>query len=226
MRFSPTAFILCAAAAIAAVPAQAATPREMLTAAAFQTSDKSAALALVNSAIAASQATLAANPNDHEAQLGQASGIGYRARLTKKPADAKTSRRLFEGLVAANPRDAEAQLFLGGWHLDTIAAGFLATTVLGAKRDIGVACIDKAVALGGNRAFYKGLAAMMRIRLDENDIATARALAEQAAVAPTPTPLDRIVQRETVALLVPLRSGDGTAAAALSRKLLPFGRIN
>lgn len=225
MRFSPTAFTICTAVTIAAVPAEAATPREMLTTAAFQTSDKSTALGLINAAITASQATLATSPNDREAQLGQASGIGYRARLTKKAADAKTSRRLFEGLVAANPRDAEAQLFLGGWHLDTIAAGFLATTVLGAKRDIGLASVDRAVALGGNRAFYKGLAAMMRIRLDPGDLSTARSLAEQAAVAPTPTPLDRIVQRESVAMLVPLRSGDGKAAAALATKLLPFGRI-
>ncbi len=225
MRLSPIALVVCAAVTAAATPAQAATPREMLTTAAFQTTDRATALALVNAAITASQATLATNPNDHEAQLGQASGIGYRARLTKKLADAKTSRRLFEGLVAANPRDAEAQLFLGGWHLDTIAAGFLATTVLGAKRDIGVACVDRSVALGGSRAFYKGLVAMMRIRLDSGDVATARALAEQAAVAPTPTALDRIVQRETIQLLVPLRNGDGNAAAAAARKLLPFGRI-
>jgi hypothetical protein len=225
MRLPQCLVAMTAAISFVAMPATAATPRELLTTAAFQTADKKTALTLVNAAITNSEAVLAGNPGDHEAQLGRAMGIGYRARLTRKPADAKMSRKLFEGLVAANPRDAEAQLFLGGWHLDAVAAGFLATTVLGAKREEGLDHLNRSVALGGNRAFFKGIAAMMRIRLDPADIRNARVLAEQAVAAPAPTVLDRIVKRESEAMLVPLRNNDGKAAAALARKLLPFGRI-
>jgi len=65
----------------------------------------------------------------------------------------------------------------------------------------------------------------MRIRLNPNDVANARNLAEQAAVAPAPTPLDRIAKRAAQQVLIPLRSGDGRTAALLAKKYLPFGRI-
>ena len=68
-------------------------------------------------------------------------------------------------------------------------------------------------------------AALMRIRFNPKDVATARALAEQAAAAPAPTALDRIAKHQAQALLIPLRSGDGRTAALLARKLLPFGRL-
>lgn len=226
MRLPTVAIAAAAAVSMIAPSAFAATPRELLTAAAFQTTDKRAALALVDAAITQADAILTANPRDREGLLQHAMGIGYRARLTHKPADARTSRKLFEALVAASPRDAEFQLAIGGWHLDTVAAGFFAAAMLGANKDAGLDGINKAVALGGDRAFFRGLAALMRIRLDPADVGTARLLAEKASASPTPTPLDRIVKREADALLIPLRAGDGKAAAALARKLLPFGRID
>lgn len=213
------------AAIVLATPVVAATPREMLIQASFQTTDKAAALALVTQAIAAAEAQLAANPNDREAQFQRIIGIGNRAKLTRSPVDAKSARHLLEAYGAANPRDPEGQLAIASWHLDTIDAGFLATTLLGAKRDLGLAALDRAVLLGQGRAFFAGFAALMRIRHDPRDLARARALAETAAAAPTPTPLDRLAKRDALALLIPLRAGDGKAAAALARKLLPMGRI-
>ncbi|WP_420137605.1 hypothetical protein [Sphingomonas sp.] len=207
------------------MPSSAATPRELLTQAAFQTTDKAAALQLVNQALAAAQAQLAANPHDREAQMQRGVGIGDRARLTRSPGDAKTARQIFEAFLAANPRDPEAHLAIASWHLDTVESGFLATTMLGAKKDVGLAALDRAVALGGGRPFFSGFAAMMRIRLNPKDVATALHLAEQAAAAPAPTALDRIAKRQAQALLVPLRSGDGRTAQLLARKLLPFGRL-
>lgn len=214
-----------AAAFVAAAPAVAATPRDLLVQAAFQTTEKDKALALVNQAITQAEAGLAANPRDKEDFFQRAMGIGYRAKLTRKPADAKTSRKMFEQFVAQFPRDPEAQIAIGGWHLDAIADGFLAATVLGAKKDAGLDGIDKAAALGGDRAFFRSFAAMMRIRLDPKHVAEARGLAEQAARGSTPTALDRIAKRDAEALLIPLRAGDGKAAAQLARRLLPFGRL-
>lgn len=218
-------FVAFAAAFGIATAALAASPREMLTSAALQANDRRQAMALVTSAIAATQAQLAANPADKEAQIQYAVAIGDRAKLTKSPADAKQARRLFEAFAAANPRDAEGQFAIASWHLDTLAAGFLASTVLGAKREVGLDALNRAVALSNGRPFITGFAALFRIRLDPADVAGARQLAEIAASGPAPTPLDRFGQRAAQAVLAPLRAGDGRAAANLARTLLPFGRL-
>ena len=208
-----------------ASPATAATPREIMTQASFMTSDKATALGLINQALAASEAILAHDPQDKEAQMQRGVAIGDRGHLLRSPGDAKTARRIFETFLAANPRDPEAHLAIATWHLDTVDAGFFAATLLGGKKDIGLAELDKAVALGGGRPFFTGFAALMRIRLNPNDVAAARGLAEQAAVAPAPTALDRLAKHAAQQVLIPLRSGDGRTAALLARKYLPFGRI-
>jgi hypothetical protein len=221
--------IACMAAmvAMAPAPAEADTPRELLTAAAFQTSDKARALALIGHAIAVSDRILADQPDDHEATLQRSIAIGYRAKLTRSRSDARTSLSLFETLAARDPRDAEAQMVIAGWHLDAIEqlGGFMARTVVGAKAQAGEAALARAVALDSQRAFYLGLAAMMQIRLDSRDVAKARKWAEAAALAATPTPLDVLMKRNAIAILPALRGNDGKAAAALARKLLPFGKL-
>jgi hypothetical protein len=217
--------VLAGLALALAGPLDAATPREILTQASFQATDKAAALALISQGLAMAEAQLAANPHDKEAQMQRGVAIGDRAHLIHSPGDAKAARRIFESFLAANPRDPEAHLAVATWHLDTVDAGFFATTMLGAKKDVGLSELDKAVALSGGRPFFTGFAALMRIRLDPKDVAGARALAEQAAAAPAPTLLDRIAKHQAQALLIPLRSGDGRTAALLARKLLPFGRL-
>lgn len=214
------------AAALLVPPAAAATPREMLATAALQTTDRKQALALVGAALVATQNDLAANQQDKEAQIQYAVAIGDRAKLTKSPNDAKTARRLFEAFAAQNPRDPEGQFAIASWHLDTVAAGIVASTVLGAKKDVGMVALDRAVALGGNRPFIAGYAALFRIRADNDDVAGARRLAEQAAASAAPTQLDRYGKQAAQAVLIPLRAGDGKAAARLAKTLLPFGRID
>jgi hypothetical protein len=225
--FRATAMAMLVPAAIIASPAMAETPRELLTAAAFQAPTKAKALALVQQAIAASDKILAAHPADHEAMLQRGVAIGYRAKLTPSRSDARTSLEIFERLAAANPRDAEAQMVIAGWHLDAIEqlGSFLARTGLGAKSQVGEEALARGVALGGNRAFYLGLGAMMKIRRDPTAVAQARRWAEAAANAATPTALDAQMKRAALAILPALRANDGQTAAALSRKLLPFGRL-
>jgi len=206
-------------------PLAAASPRELLTQASFLTNDKATALRFINQGLAEAEAELARDPHDKEAQMQRGVALGDRGHLTRSPSDAKAARRIFEAFLAANPRDPEAHLAIATWHLDTVDAGFLASTLLGGKKDIGLAELDKAVALGGGRPFFTGFAALMRIRLNPNDIVAARALAEQASIAPAPTQLDRIARHAAQQLLVPLRNGDGRTAALLARKYLPFGRI-
>ncbi|MFS0738310.1 hypothetical protein ABC347_14795 [Sphingomonas sp. 1P06PA] len=213
-----------AAAAMVAMPAMAA-PRDTLAVAAFQTRDKAAAIAQVAAAEREAAGLVAAG--DRAALFDRAMAIGYRAKLTRSRSDAQTSRKMFEAFAAANPRDPEAQIALGGWHLDAIdqLGGMIARTALGAKRAVGEAALDRSVALGQRRAMFPALAAMMRIRLDPKDLRRVATLAEAATRAPAPTPLDRLLQRNAAAILVPVRAGDGEAASKLARQLLPFGRL-
>ncbi|WP_240499954.1 hypothetical protein [Sphingomonas montana] len=216
---------LCAIALVAS-PVVAASPRDILTTAAFGARDKAAALAQLAQAEAGANAALARNPGDREAQLTKAMAIGYRAKLTKSRADAVDARDRFNALAAANPRDPEAQAIVAGWNIDAVTAvgGFMAGTVLGAKKATGLAALDRSVALGGNRAMFPGLAALLRLTLDGAD-PKARGLAEASLRGATPTALDRMIQRSANAVLVPVRAGNAKAAQALAKQLLPFGRV-
>ncbi|MDX3886308.1 hypothetical protein [Edaphosphingomonas haloaromaticamans] len=226
MRGVPLAIL--APVVIAAAPAPAPeTPRDILIQAAFQTADKATALALIGKAIQRADAILMTDPRNREAAMQRGIAIGYRAKLTRSRSDAQMSRRIFESLAAADPNDAEVQLLIAGWHLDAIddLGGLVARTALGARHNVGQAALDRAVALAGNRPFFAGMAALMRIRHDDDDIAAARRLAEEAASAPAATPLDRLMKRSIDQVLPALRAGNGKAAQAIARKLLPFGRV-
>lgn len=219
--------VVSAVVALAPATAMAETPRQLLTAAAFEAPNKARALALVGQAIAAADKILATDPDDREAMLQRAVAIGYRGKLTGSRTDVRASLPVFERLAAQNPRDAEAQIVLAGWHLGAVdqLGGFLARTALGARIQVGETALARAVALGGNRAFYPGIAAMLQIRRDPKNLTVARKWAEMAATAPTPTSLDALMKRSANALLPALRANDGKKASDLAHKLLPFGRI-
>ncbi|WP_019834047.1 hypothetical protein [Sphingomonas sp. PR090111-T3T-6A] len=213
------------AAAIALVatiagPAQAESPRDTLIRAAFGTHDKAQALALVNEAIAETRTV-----PDHEAQLQHALGVGYRGQLTRSPSDAKAAHSALEAIAAADPHDAETQVALAGWHLTAVGdlGDFLARALLGANRAKGLTALDKAVEMGGNRAFFPAYAALIRIKLNTSDTTTALRLAERAVATPAPTPLDRIMQRAAARLIPALQAGKGDDAARIAKQLLPFG---
>lgn len=225
--YRPTMIVLAAMAAAAPAAALADTPRELLTTAAFQAPDKARALALVGQAISSADRILAKRAGDHEATLQRGIAIGYRGKLTRSRSDVKASLVIFERLAAQNPRDAEVQMAIAGWHLGAIdqLGSFLARTALGAKGAAGQAALDRAVALGGDRAFYPGLGALLHIRTDHSDVAQARKWAEAAASSQTPTTLDGLMKRAAISILPALRAKDGKAAAAQARKLLPFGKL-
>lgn len=220
--------VLIAATVLAiTAPATAATPRETLTRAAFATTDKAQALVLIQQAIDETNADLARTPGDKEARLQRALGTGYRGQLKRSPGDAKATRDMLVALAAAYPRDAEVQVALAGWHLTAVSdlGAFLARTLLGASRDTGFAALDRALALGGNRAFFPAYAALIRTRIDPSDTKTPLALAERASAAAAPTAVDRILQRAAQRLAVPLHAGDGDGASSLAKQLLPFGTV-
>ncbi len=208
------------------MPLSAATPSQTLTEAAFQARDKAQALELIAEADRGAAAQVAANPRNHEAVLVRAMALGYRAKLTRSRSDALAARKQFEHLAAADPRNADAVICVGTWHLDSIVdlGGFLAGISIGAKKPVGYMVTDRAVILGGNRAMYPGLAALLRLSIDPDD-RRGRALAQIASTGSVQHPLDRIFQRSAVAILVSLKAGDGDATRKLARQLLPFGRL-
>lgn len=205
MRFAN----LVAAASVLAVaaPASAQSARDHLVKAAFDARDKPGALASVVAALSLADATLARDPGNREAQLQRALAIGYRGRLNRNRSDVQAARRQFEALVAANPRDAEAQMAIGGWHLGAIIdlGAMVARTGLGARKDRGLQALSASVTSGGGRAIFPAYAALTRIMYDPSDIAGARALAETAVRGRVARPEDRIMQRHAASLLPHLR---------------------
>jgi hypothetical protein len=224
---SPVVCFLAATVLIAS-PAAAASPRDMLMRAAFQTHDKAQALGLVTDSIAETKAELAKDPTDREAKLQQALGIGYRGQLNRSPNDAKTAHAALEALATSDPRDPEAAIAFAGWHLTAVGdlGNFLAHTLLGASRSEGLSQLDRAVSLGGNRAFFPAYAALIRVKLDSSDTATPLRLAQRAQAAQTPTALDRVMKAAAVRLIPLLQAGKGGEASKLAKQLLPFGMLS
>ena len=212
---------------LAATPAAADTLREDIARTAFLATDKKVATAEIEAAIKQADALLAADPKDLEAVLQRGVAIGYRAKLTKNAGDAKLSRVIFEGLAKADPRNPEYHLAVASWHLDSVdqLGGLIAGAALGAKKAIGEAELDKAVALGRDRAFILGAAALLRIRADDNDLLRTRQLAEAAIKAPAPTGIDRVMKRAAQIILPALVAGNGALAGKQARTLLPFGKL-
>lgn len=214
-------------AGLGSMPAVAQSARDILTQASFSDGDEASALRRVTAAYTAAGVTLARKPDDHEAQLMRATALGYRAKLTGNRADAISARHQFEAMVAQNPRDAEAQLALGAWHVGAVKklGTIVGRAAVGAQRSVGLASLDRAVALGGDRALFTGLSALLRLELDPRD-PRGRALAETAARGGVTTPIDRILQRAATMILTPLRTGDTQATRKLASQLLPFGRFD
>lgn len=226
MRPASTVIAAAAIACIAA-PACAQNARDTLVEAAFGVRDRPTALVRVDAALVSANSVLARNPQDREAQLQRALALGYRGKLRRNRGEVQAARKQFEALVAADPRDAEAQMALGGFHLGAIIdlGPLMARTALGARRERGLQAMNAALAAGGGRAVFPAFASFNRIQLDPGDIAGARTLAEAAVKGRVVRTEDRVMQRAAAQLLPLLRAGNGKAAAVLANKLMPFGRL-
>ena len=222
-------FRYLAASALLIAPVAAAfadSGRETLTQTAFVARDKNTALAQIVTVEAAAAATLARNPGDIEAQMTRAMAVSYRAKLTHSRSDALAAKAQFEALAAKNPRDAEAQAAVGAWHLNAVEAlgGLAARAALGARKTTGLAAIDRSIALGGGRALFPGLAALLRLAIDPQDPAAPALLAASVSGA-TPTTLDRLIQRRAVQMAAVVKGGDAKLIQALAKRLLPLGQF-
>lgn len=225
----PSLIALLSAALVVAVPssAHAATDRESLIETAFVERDRATALTQIAATEASARATLGRTPGDAEALLTRAMATSYRAKLTHNRSDALSAKAQFEALVARNPRDAEAQAALGAWHLSAVKSlgALMARGGLGARKASGLEATDRAVALGGGRALFPGIAGLLRLSIDPGD-PRGLALIGQATHASTTTALDRVVQRRALTIAAALKAGDSAKLIqALANRLLPLGQF-
>ena len=220
------AFTFAAAIAVAS-PAAAQSARDILIDAAYSVQDKATALARIDRALKSAEAAMRAEPRNFHHRLNRAMAISYRSKLAKSRSDAMTSRREFEALVAAHPNDPEAQMALAGWHLGAVIelGPLMARTALGARKSTGLQALNRAVALGGDRAMFPAFAALHQIQLDSANLTEAKRLSEAAVRGRAPSGLDRLMQRQAAALLRALNAGNGAAAARTAKALMPFGRV-
>lgn len=211
-------------ALIAAAPGASETPRDLLTYAAYQDRDQTAALARVDRAHAVAQAAATRAPDDQDSAVVAAIATAYRAKLTGGRGEAVAARHQIEAVCQRFPRNAEAQLALGAWHMGVVAkvGGFLARAGAGARKDTGLAALDRAVALSGGRVAIVAMAGMLRIFSDPKD-SRGRALVEAADHGAAPAALDRISQRAAANIAAALRRGDNQGAKAIADRWLPFG---
>ncbi len=218
---------LFAAAALTVAPAAAESARDVLTQASFSARSKPAALQSIGEAERLAASVLAHAPGDREALLMQATARSYRAKMNGSRADAIVARKMFEALAAKAPLDPEPQLGLGAWHMGAVfkLGGMIGRAALGAQKSVGLAALDRAVAGGGNRAIYAGVAALLRLEQDAGD-PKGRALAEFASRAGAPTAFDRVMRRAAAAILASIQSGNAGATRTLAARLLPFGQID
>ena len=156
----------------------------------------------------------------------RAIALGYHVTLVRSRNEALSVRSQLEALSSSDPRDPEAIAALGSWHINAVSelGSLMGAAVLGASKVRGLTLLDRAVVLGGKRAMFAGLAALLRLQVDANDT-KARALAENALRAETPTSLDQVMKQAAAAILVPLRAGNGRQAQALAKLWLPLGRV-
>jgi len=206
-----------------AAPAAAQTPRELIFQSAFGAQNQATALERVRRALAVASAASQRDPANEEAAVIAAAAQGYVAKLTGSRSEALKARRQFDAAATRFPRNAEAQLGIGAWHLAVVnRVGRLLGAVVGASKGRGLAGLSRAVALGRDRAFAPGVAGMMLVEADPAD-AQGRAWLEQAVRADAPTVPDRIIQRAAAQVAALLRAGNGQAAQALADRSLPFG---
>lgn len=202
--------------------------RSLLAVAAYRTTDKDRALALIDQAGKLAGAAQAANPRDTGALLQQAIATGYRAKLKRDPDAGKAARRMMEQARTQEPGNALAWASLGGWHGETVAtlSAFLAATIMGAKKADCIANFDKALALDPRSATYPIFYAQTLLAMDTDNAPRAKDLLTRALSLPTRDGYDALLKAQARELLPVLQQGDAAAIKALAKRQRAFGTFN
>ncbi|MEM7569688.1 MAG: hypothetical protein AAF337_07830 [Pseudomonadota bacterium] len=137
--------------------------------AAYQLTDKDAAVDLLQDAISDAQTAVSLDESHDDANLQLAIAEGYLARIKTSPKRAKASRKRGEAILERTPNHPYGLGFLGGWHGEAIGAYgvVIAKVGIGANKDDFVRYFDEALAAAPNNALITAYYA--RLLLDIND---------------------------------------------------------
>lgn len=201
--------------------------RALSVIATYQVTDKARARALLEQAIAATDAAVAAEPMNMRARLERAIVTGYLGKLKGSAGNARAARRDVETVLAREPDNALAHAILGGWHGETVATvgPFLARTAVGARKEECIRHFDRAIALDGGSVLYPVFYAFTLLALDPRNAPKAESLLARADRNRPADAYERLVQANGREVLAVLRSRDPARAAALARRLSPLGTI-
>ena len=201
--------------------------RAQLVVAAYQTTDKTQALALVQRAETDFDAALAKAPGNVDALLQKAVTIGYRAQLTKAPGLAKDAKARFEAVRAAHPDNAVAWSAIGGWNGGAIATlgSFMAGVALGAKSSEVDVNFAQALKLAPKTPSIRSIYAMVLLSIDKKNSAKAGAVLDGMGTLPARDGFEALLQAQGVQLAASIKTGDAKAAQTLARRLQAFGML-
>ncbi len=201
--------------------------RAALTRAAFLTTDRDEAKALVLQGEADADAALKLDPRNYDALFQRASGIGYRATLSNSPKLAIQTKTIFTALTKADPTRPEAWLGLGAWNGEAVdnVGRFMAGMVLGAKlsaMEAAFAEAERRMAQSPVPFAYHGC---LLLRIDPAQSDRARALLSQATRLRAREAYEATAQRGASEVLALLARGDVRAARDMAKRLGSFGKL-
>lgn len=207
--------------------AQVLAARSLLSVAAYRTADKARARAICVQAIAILDGVLAKAPRDLDAQLQKGIAIGYIAKLDRSPGGAKEARKFMDAVKAARPNDALAYAALGGWHGESIATlgGFIAGSVLGAKRAEFERNFERALALDPKTPVHPTFYAFTLLALDADNAPKATDLLARAVKLPANDGFEALLKSQAAQVLPLLQKRDIDGARRLAKRLQAFGTL-
>lgn len=201
--------------------------RAQLVSAAYATTDKAAALALVMAAEKDFDAALAKSPALPDALFQKAVAIGYRAKLTRSPGLGKESHQRFEAFRKQYPQLPFGWAAVAGWNAGAITTlgGFLAGTLMGAKASEVDPGFTRAIKLDPTSPIHHTVYAITLMELDRGNAAKAAATLQGVGQLPAKDGYEALLRAQGVQLATALKAGDARAAQALAKRLQAFGTL-
>ncbi|MEM7570966.1 MAG: hypothetical protein AAF337_14330 [Pseudomonadota bacterium] len=179
--------------------------------AAYQLTDKDAALDVLRGAIGDAQSAVALEPDNNDANLQLAIGEGYLARIKTSPKRGKAARARAAAILERSPGDAYALGFLGGWHGEAIGSygAIIAKVGIGAEKSAFTRYFDAALEAAPNNALITAYYA--RLLLDINDKGMRERAVEILIDIESAEPADAFeafMKERALALKAALQTGD------------------
>ena len=201
--------------------------RSLLAIAAYRTADKARALALIDQAGKLASSAMGGNARNVDALLQSAIAVGYRAKLTNSPGDGKMARKMMEQARGLDPSNALAWASIGGWHGESVVTlgGFLAGTMLGAKKGEFIKAFDKALTLDRVNPSFPTFYAFTLLGLDAANAPRARELLSRAVALPATDGFEALLKSKAQQVLPLLQKGDVAGARALVKQHQAFGLL-